>query len=69
MKEDIILSEKIGLLQRELGTLAEKLGGFEKSMKGLEDIGKELKALKLFLGRRYPEFKKEYPEIIEKLRS
>ena len=69
MKEEIILSEKIGLLQKELATLAEKLGAFEKSVKGLEEMGKDLKALKLFLGRHYPEFKKEYPEIIEKIRS
>ena len=69
MKEDIILSEKIGLLQQELVTLTEKLATFEKSLKEFEETGKELKALKLFLGRHYPEFKKEYPEIIEKIRS
>ncbi|MDA8388915.1 MAG: hypothetical protein M0Z58_09685 [Nitrospiraceae bacterium] len=69
MKEDIILNEKIGLLQKELGILADKLSGLEKSVKGLEDMEREMKALKLFLGRHYPEFKKEYPAIIEKIHS
>ena len=69
MKEEIILSEKIGLLEKELVTLTERLACLEKSLKALGDLEKEMKALKLFLGRHYPEFKKEYPAIIEKVRS
>ena len=69
MKEEIILNEKIGLVEREIRTLAERLAGLEKSLKALGDLEKEMKAIKLFLGRHYPEFKKEYPAIIEKVRS
>ncbi|MDA8090170.1 MAG: hypothetical protein M0Z61_08120 [Nitrospiraceae bacterium] len=67
MKEEIILRESIGLLQKEIATLEEKLSEYEKSLKRMDDMESELKAIKLFLGRRYPEFKKEYPEIIEKV--
>ena len=69
MKEEIVVKEAIGLLQQEIATLTEKLSAFEKVLGNMEDIESELKAMKLFLGRRYPEFKKEYPEIIEKIRS
>ena len=34
----------------------------------LHDILSELKALKLFLSRNMPEFKKEFPEIQRKLK-
>ena len=69
MKEEIVVKEAVGLLQQEIATLTEKLSAFEKVLGNMEDIESELKAMKLFLGRRYPEFKKEYPEIIEKIRS
>ncbi len=69
MKEEIVVKEAIGLLQQEIATLTGKLSAFEKVLGNMEDIESELKAMKLFLGRRYPEFKKEYPEIIEKIRS
>ena len=69
MKEEIILKEAIGLLQKEIATLTEKLSVCEAALGDLRDMEGELKAIKLFLGRRYPEFKKEYPEIVEKVRS
>ncbi len=69
MKEEIVLRETISLLQKEIATLTEKLSACENAIGSLKDMEGELKALKLFLGRRYPEFKKEYPEIIEKVRS
>jgi len=34
----------------------------------LRDMARELKALKLFLGRNMPEFKKQFPEIHRKIK-
>ena len=69
MKEEIVTREALGLLQKEIATLTDKLSACEKALRDMEDMESELKAIKLFLGRRYPEFRKEYPEIIEKVRS
>ncbi|MDA8087168.1 MAG: hypothetical protein M0Z75_10755 [Nitrospiraceae bacterium] len=69
MKEEIVVREALGLLQKEIATLTEKLSVCEKALRNMEDMESELKAIKLFLGRRYPEFRTEYPEIIEKVRS
>ena len=69
MKEEIINKDAIELQQKEIATLTEKISECEKSLKKMEDMESELKALKLFLGRHYPEFKKEYPELIEKVHA
>ncbi|MEW6584350.1 MAG: hypothetical protein AB1442_01925 [Nitrospirota bacterium] len=67
MKEEIVLNEKIKLLERELATLTEKIEILQKALKEVEDMKSEIKGLKLFLGRAHPDFKKEFPEIIEKI--
>lgn len=67
MKEEIILNEKIRLLDREVVTLTEKLDAISKTLKEMEDLKKEISALKVFLGRVHPELKSELPEIIKKL--
>lgn len=69
MKEIIVLQEKLALLERELVTLTEKVGRLEASLKGYEDIEKEIKGLKIFLGRVHGEFKSDFPEIIRKLKD
>lgn len=67
MKEEIILEEKIKLLERELLTLTEKLEAVNAGLKEIEDLKNEIKGLKLFIGREYPEFKNRFPEIMEKI--
>ncbi len=67
LKEEIILNEKIRLLDREVVTLTEKLDAISKTLKEMEDLKKEISALKVFLGRVHPELKSELPEIIKKL--
>ncbi|MEW6162953.1 MAG: hypothetical protein AB1606_06545 [Nitrospirota bacterium] len=67
MKEERILREKINLLERELITLTEKLEEMSTALKDLEDLRLEMKGLKLFLGRAYPDFKGEFPEIMQKI--
>jgi hypothetical protein len=67
LKEEIILEEKIKLLERELLTLTEKLEAVNAGLKEIEDLKNEIKGLKLFIGREYPEFKNRFPEIMEKI--
>jgi len=67
LKEEIVLNEKIRLLDREVVTLTEKLDAISKTLKEMEDLKKEISALKMFLGRVHPELKSELPEIIKKL--
>jgi hypothetical protein len=37
------------------------------SLKEIEDLKLEIKGLKVFLGRAYPEFKSKFPEIMKKI--
>lgn len=67
LKEETALKEKIKLLDREMITLTDKLDALSKTLKDMEDIKKEIKAIKLFLGRVHPELKSELPEITKKL--
>ncbi|MDA8156941.1 MAG: hypothetical protein M0Z52_10930 [Actinomycetota bacterium] len=69
MKEDIALKEHIKLVEKEVATLTGKLAGVDCLSEDLEDIKAELKALKLFLGRQFPDFKKEFPELIGKVQA
>ncbi len=67
MKEDIILGERLSLLEKELSTAAEKLAELEKALAGLNDLRLEIKGLKVFIGRLHPEFKKDFLEIMKKV--
>ncbi|MDA8169669.1 MAG: hypothetical protein M0Z59_08250 [Nitrospiraceae bacterium] len=69
MKEDMILTEKIRLLEKEIVTLSDRQSGYDSILKEIKDLKLELRGLKLFLGRHHPELKKELPEIVEKLRA
>lgn len=67
MKEEIILEEKIKLIEKELITLTERLEAINASLKEVGDLKNEIKGLKLFLGREYPDFKSEFPKIMQKI--
>ncbi|MEW6570253.1 MAG: hypothetical protein AB1390_03625 [Nitrospirota bacterium] len=67
MKEEIVLKERIKLLEKEIMTLTEKLEDVSKASKEIEDLKQEIKGLKLFLSRVHPEFKNKLPEIIKKI--
>ncbi|MEW6003068.1 MAG: hypothetical protein AB1638_10535 [Nitrospirota bacterium] len=67
MKQEIIMMEKINLLEKELVTLTERLEIVNKALKELEDLKLEIKGLKIFLARVHPDFKGQFPEIIKKL--
>lgn len=67
MKEEKGLRERINLLEKELVILTDKLEETGASLKEVEDLKLEIKGLKLFLGRAYPEFKIKFPEIMKKI--
>lgn len=69
MKEEIALKEKIKLLEQELVTLVDKLTEIESKLKDVDDVKDEIKAIKLFLGREYPNFKSTFPELLKKVCS
>jgi hypothetical protein len=69
MKEEIALKEKIKLLEQELVTLVDKLTEMEGRFSDIEDLKDEIKAIKLFLGREYPDFKSTFPELLKKVCS
>jgi hypothetical protein len=61
--------ERVRILEKAVANLVDTLkkrdGEYDEE---LRDILTELKALKLFLSRNLPEFKKEFPEIQRKVR-
>jgi len=61
--------ERLKIQEKALSNLADSLKKHESLVdEELHDILSELKALKLFLSRNMPEFKKEFPEIQRKLK-
>lgn len=61
--------ERIKIQEKALSNLADMLKKHEiESAEEIGDIQAELKALKLFLARTIPEFKKQFPEIQRKLK-
>lgn len=69
MKEEKYLKERLSLLEKEISTLTEKFDSLSFALKELEDIKHEIKGIKLFLGRKHPDFKDQFPEIIKKLKG
>lgn len=67
MKDVIVLQERLALVEKELNTLAEKIIKLEKVLKEVDDLKIEIKGLKVFLGRVYPDFKSQFPDILKKL--
>lgn len=69
MKDIIALKEKLGLVEQELKTLTDKVTKLERDFKEIHDIKSEIKGIKIFLGRVYPEFKTKFPDILKKLQD
>jgi len=67
LKEEIILKERINLLEKEIATLTDQVERMNLLIKEYDDLRDEIKGLKLFLGRSHPEFKSKFPEIMQKI--
>ncbi len=64
------LKERLHIQEKALQGLADKLEKREDEFdEEMQDVLEELKALKLFLSRAMPDFKKQYPEIRKKLKA
>ncbi len=62
-------AEQVKIQEKALSNLADRLKKHEnESAEEIRDIQAELKALKLFLARNIPEFKKQFPEIQRKVK-
>lgn len=68
MKE-IEIKERISHLERGIRLLGDDLEGVIKLKGEIEDIKAEMKALKIYLGRVNSDFRKQYPEIVKKLKG
>ncbi len=63
------IAERLKIQEKALSNLADSLKKHESEVdEEVRDILSELKALKMFLSRNIPEFKKEFPEIQRKLK-
>ena len=63
------VGERLKIQEKALSNLADSLKNHEREeMKQIHDLRMDVKALKLFLARTIPEFKKQFPEIQKKLR-
>jgi hypothetical protein len=68
-KNGNITAERLKIQEKALSNLADSLKKHESAVdEEIGDILSELKALKMFLSRNIPEFKKEFPEIQRKLK-
>ncbi len=64
-----VTEERIKIQEKALSNLADTLKKHEVEVaEEIRDIQSELKALKLFLARNIPDFKKQFPEIQRKLK-
>jgi hypothetical protein len=60
---------RIRILEKAVANLGDALKKRDVEFGGdLRDIAKELKALKVYLGRNMPEFRKQYPDICSKVK-
>ena len=63
------MMERLKIQEKALSNLADSLKKHEvETVEEIKDILAELKALKMFLARTIPEFKKEFPEIQRKVK-
>ncbi len=67
MKEERILQERIKLLEKEVQTLTAEIQKLSAVLSSYQELSTEIKGIKLFLGRVYPDFKNQFPEILRKL--
>ncbi len=62
-------AERLKIQEKALSNLADSLKKHESEIdEEIGDILSELKALKMFLSRNIPEFKKQFPEIQRKVK-
>lgn len=62
-------AERLKIQEKALSNLADTLKKHEVEVEEeIKDIQAELKALKMFLTRSMPDFKKQFPEIQRKLK-
>jgi len=62
-------AERLKIQEKALSNLADSLNRHEVEVEEeIRDIHAELKALKLFLSRAIPDFKKQFPEIQRKIK-
>lgn len=63
------IMERLKIQETALSNLADSLKKHEvETVEEIKDIQSELKALKMFLARNIPEFKKQFPEIQVKVK-
>ena len=63
------VKEKFDLIEKELATLTDRVEEISRALREIEDLKIEIKGIKVFLGRMHPEFKNQFPEIMQKLRD
>ncbi len=62
-------AERLKIQEKALSNLADSVKKYEvETGEEIRDIQAELKALKMFLSRNVPEFKKQFPEIQRKVK-
>lgn len=63
------VTERIRILEKAATNLGDAIKRHEYEIdEDIRDILRELKAIKMFLSRSIPEFKKQFPEIQRKLK-
>lgn len=69
-KMETDLAERVKIQEKALQELADMLKKRDSKLEEeMEDVLEELKAIKLFLSRAMPEFKKQFPDIRKKLKA
>lgn len=69
-KNEEDLAERMKIQEKALMNLAAKLEAWDAaSDESMQEVLEELKALKVFLSRTLPDFKKEFPEIRKKIKK
>ena len=67
LKQETVVKDRSKLLEKELATLTDQIESINKKLEEVKELRDEIKGLKLFLGRVYPEFKTWFPEIMLKV--
>ncbi len=67
MREEKMVEQNLHIVKQELITVTEKLEELCSLEKDMQDLKLEIKGLKLFLGRVYPDFKDQFPNIMKKM--
>lgn len=67
MKDERISWDRAGLIEKALVTLTEKVERLDAVEKNVKDLEIEIKGLKLFLCKKHPELKEQFPDIIGKV--